>query len=342
MYAAPGSMYPFPTMWPTSGDPNCIPKLLSCLPPPEQLYECLDLFQKRAQSCSFPHVPDEITRKEVERFLADARNNAERFPDMLALIFAALATGVQMGSYDKNGSQWAADQMRKAKDEADVYSRSSAFSLVMKMLINAVAASMQALRTSSFMSQPTLLGIQTLIMMGPYLTNSGRFLDAWTLFGTIIRLAHSIGLHRNPKYLDPSPPLRESTIRQTLWWWMLHMDQQYSVTLGRPLGISGTGDCPPPEPLTTDPTILRLSEFVDQFTILARQILSSDRLMNVQKIDEFTDKLVTLWDTMPEALRFNESWAQPDTDLPDWPLDAMSAGTFVARSTRSDWILTTM
>lgn len=190
---------------------------------------------------------------------------------------------------------------------------------------------MQALRDASFMSQPTLLGIQTLVMLGPYLTNSGRFLDAWTLFGTTVRLAHSIGLHRNPRFLDPAPPLRECMIRQTLWWWMLHMDQQYSVTLGRPLGISGFGDCPPPEPLTTNPTILRLGEFVDHFTILARQILSSDGLMSVAKIDEFTDKLIGLWDTMPESLQWTESWLQHETQLPDWPLEVMSASEYPCR-----------
>jgi hypothetical protein len=191
--------------------------------------------------------------------------------------------------------------------------------------MSTVGASMQALRHASFMSTPTLLGIQTLIMMGPYLTNSGRFLDAWTLFGLTIRLAHSMGLHRNPKFIDPVPPLRECMIRRTLWWWMLHMDQQYSVTLGRPLGISGIGDCPPPEPLTTNTTVLRLGEFVNHFTIVARQILGSDGLMSVGRIDEFTDKLLGLWDTMPEKLQFNESWTRPETVLPEWPLDVMSA-----------------
>lgn len=201
---------------------------------------------------------------------------------------------------------------------------------------------MQALRIASFMSQPTLLGIQALIMMGPYLTNSGRFLDAWTLFGTTIRVAHSIGLHRNPKFLDPVPPLRECTIRQTLWWWMLHMDQQYSVTLGRPLGISGVGDCPPPETLTTNQTILRLGEFVNYFTLLARQILSADGMTSVARIDEYTDKLMGLWDTMPETLQFNESWTRTETVLPEWPLDVMSASTFAKESTQPKLMLTLM
>lgn len=175
------------------------------------------------------------------------------------------------------------------------------------------------------MSQPSLISIQALLILGPYLTNCGRFLDAWALFGTVIRLAHSIGLHRNPKYLDPIPPLRECTIRCTLWWWMLHVDQQYSMTLGRPLGISGIGDCPPPEPLTTNPVVLRLGEFVDQLTVLARQILSSNQLTDT-KVDVFTDKLIALWDTMPDTLQFKKSWIDEKPQLPEWPLDAMAAG----------------
>lgn len=163
-------------------------------------------------------------------------------------------------------------------------------------------------------------------MIGPFLCNSGRFLDAWTLFGTTIRVAQAIGLHRHPKYLDPAPASeRECSIRQTLWWWMLHMDEQYSMVLGRPLGLSGIGDCPPPHELTTDPQMLRLSEYINHFTILARQILSSDRMSNT-KIDEFTDLLLGLLDTMPELLQFEKSWLDVTKDLPEWPLGAMAAG----------------
>lgn len=183
---------------------------------------------------------------------------------------------------------------------------------------------MQALRLASFTSRPTLRGIKVLIMLAPYLTNSGRFLDAWSISGLTIRLAHSIGLHRNPRYLDPAPSLRESTVRKNLWWWLLHMDQEYSMTLGRPLGISGIGDCPPPEPLTTDPVALRLSEFFDQLTIQGRQILSSNQLTD-SKIDMYTDRLIALWDTMPESLQFNKSWIEEDTQIPEWPMETRAA-----------------
>jgi hypothetical protein len=103
------------------------------------------------------------------------------------------------------------------------------------------------------------------------------------------------------------------------------MDEQYSMTLGRPLGISSIGDCPPPHELTTDARMLRFSEFIIYFTILARQILSSERLTNA-KIDEFTDSLTGLLDTMPEMLQFDKSWLSEDTEIPEWPSSAMAAG----------------
>lgn len=103
------------------------------------------------------------------------------------------------------------------------------------------------------------------------------------------------------------------------------MDQQYSMTLGRPLSISGIGDCPPPEPLRIASTSARLAGLVNRFTVLTRQILSSDDLTNA-KIDGFTDGLEALWDLMPEMLQFNQSWLNPAREIPEWPLNAMVAG----------------
>ncbi|KAL6704458.1 hypothetical protein ACN47E_008202 [Coniothyrium glycines] len=295
--------HPFATLFPATPE-ECIPHLLSCLPSRTELLECFRIFDGSVSLSSFPYVPIEITRSEVERFLSEAEKNAHLCPDMLALLFAALALGAQYSIWEKAGGRWDDEVVRTELRKGDVY----------------IAAAMQALRLASFMHRPSLLAIQTLITIGPYLTNSGRFLDAWTLFGTTIRLAQAIGLHRHPKHLDPSPPTqKECSIRQTLWWWMLHMDEQYSVTLGRPLGISGVGDCPWPHELTTDPTMLRLGEFVNHFTVLARNILSSKK-MTTSKIDDFTDALRALIDTMPEILQFNTSWIRDDMESSDLSL----------------------
>jgi hypothetical protein len=52
---------------------------------------------------------------------------------------------------------------------------------------------MHALRLSSFMNRPTLLGLQALMMMELYLISNGRFMDAYTLFGVTIRVAQAVG-----------------------------------------------------------------------------------------------------------------------------------------------------
>jgi hypothetical protein len=311
--------YPFATMFAATPE-ECIPQLLSVLPTRREMMEYLAAFEKRVHICSFPHIPIEISKSEIERFFADEQRNARMCPDMLALLFAAMALGAQHSVWDKSGGRWKAEVMDAETQRGNVY----------------IAAAMQALRLSSFMHKPSLLGVQALIIIGPYLTNSGRFLDAWTLFGTTIRIAQAIGLHRHPKSLNPAPPTqRECSIRQALWWWMLHMDEQYSITLGRPLGISAIGDCPAPYRLTTDPQMLRFCEFVTHFTILARQMLSSDRLTN-SKIDDLTDSLRGLLDTMPEMLQFDESWLDKEKEIPEWPLSAMAAGMSSMRPKRLD------
>lgn len=182
--------HPFPTLWSAKDDTSTLIKLL---PPEPDLFFYLDVFQRRAQTCSFPHVPDECTSNEVRRFLENVEHNAALHPDMLALLFTTLAQGSQDGVYDKYGGKWVAGSVEAESKNGDVYSKSLNVMRNPPSLIVAVAAAMQCLRLASFMNRPTLLVIEALVMMGPYLTNSGKFLDASALFGGTVRLAQSIG-----------------------------------------------------------------------------------------------------------------------------------------------------
>lgn len=87
----------------------------------EEIFRNLELFQQRGQSCSFPHVLDEATKKEVERFLEEKRINATKAPDMLALLFATLAVGVQIGIFYRNDRQWHGAPMEEAHGASDCY-----------------------------------------------------------------------------------------------------------------------------------------------------------------------------------------------------------------------------
>lgn len=111
-------MYPFPILW----FGNSISSLLDALPKRDVLMPCIESFQKRSNATSFPHMPaQQVSKKEVERFLEDAERNAESHPDMLALVFAMLATGSQMGVWDRCGGQWLEGEVLKATEQGNVY-----------------------------------------------------------------------------------------------------------------------------------------------------------------------------------------------------------------------------
>lgn len=113
------SGYPF-SMVPV-GD-NTAAALTALLPPDDEIFEQLDLFKRRAHDNSFPHVPDEMTKREVERFLEDKENNASKAPDMLGLIFATLAVCMQIGIFDRNcGRRLEASVVADAQSKGEVY-----------------------------------------------------------------------------------------------------------------------------------------------------------------------------------------------------------------------------
>lgn len=185
---------------------------------------------------------------------------------------------------------------------------------------------MQALRHASFMSEPSLLGVKTLLVIGVDLCRTGRASDASALFGTIVRLAYAIDLHRDPDTLTPRPPHAERLVRRSTWWLMLYSDQHLSVMLCRPLAISRVGTCAEPNSLTTDILELRVASVVHKFTIIAREILDFGDLITTKDISTGLAKLQNLWETMPNALQFESSWLCEDKLLPEWPLEVASAG----------------
>ena len=84
------------------------------------------------------------------------------------------------------------------------------------------------------------------------------------------------------------------------------------------------GDCPPPERLVQDAATPSLSNYISQFTILARQVLSAGYL-NPSQIDCFTDQLHSLKATLPDTVRFDDTWLSQEKATPAWPLDVQAA-----------------
>jgi len=111
-------MYPFPTIWTLD---TWVHGLYSCLQPWQDIVSYLDTYIARVETFAWPHLAQEVTKKEVERFMADFAYNAENYPDMLALMFAALATGVQRGIHERSGSQWVAGAVEQERLKGDVF-----------------------------------------------------------------------------------------------------------------------------------------------------------------------------------------------------------------------------
>lgn len=111
--------HPFPSLGSAKHETSALIKLL---PNREDIHFYLRAFHRRSLSFSFPHVPEECTEPEVQRFLDDVEHNAAARPNTLALLFATLAQGLQDGTYDRNGQQWTAGAVELELLKGDVYS----------------------------------------------------------------------------------------------------------------------------------------------------------------------------------------------------------------------------
>jgi len=80
--------YPFPHLH--IGD-NSTAALTKLLPEGQEMFRSLRTFREIARSFAVPQSPNKTRENVVKDFLSNIEHNATRAPDMLALLFAALA-----------------------------------------------------------------------------------------------------------------------------------------------------------------------------------------------------------------------------------------------------------
>lgn len=123
--------------------------------------------------------------------------------------------------------------------------------------------------------------------------------------------------------MHPSRPKSEWNLRRALWWWILQTDQHYSITLNRPLAISITGNCSPPEVSCFHVSTQRLIGCYFRFNNLTREILTNTDLCKT-RLDDYTHRLTSLLDSIPITIRFSTRWLEPGSTTPPWPVDAQA------------------
>ena len=82
-----------------------IDSLVALLPPQESLRACVNRFPQRAKSCYLPPTLQDfpMIQQEIEHLLDNSRRNTSPSPGTLALVFAMLATELQVRQYDMSG-----------------------------------------------------------------------------------------------------------------------------------------------------------------------------------------------------------------------------------------------
>lgn len=97
--------------------------MLQILPSREQILELLTIFDSQARC--FQYLPNKLATPEINAFLENLHDCAERNPQMLALILAAMAHALQFKAFRKNMPQSAVEETEKELVQANIYGMST-------------------------------------------------------------------------------------------------------------------------------------------------------------------------------------------------------------------------
>lgn len=142
--------YPFPTLW-HAHHGTC--RLVDLLPSKPDFHSLLRAFEHHAPLYYFPYVPEECTERGVDQFLTNPERNSLLHPDILALLFAALAQGVQSGLHDRCGGKWVPGAMDREMKKGDVFSEATLTSLGGFILTASHSRRRNALATDSYLPE---------------------------------------------------------------------------------------------------------------------------------------------------------------------------------------------
>ena len=142
---------------------------------------------------------------------------------------------------------WSAEDLPQAHEAALVFAILALGDLASQNLHSwfLMSASLQLLRISNFLASPTIDAICVICYFTAYLNYEGRLGELWPVLGINIRLAQSMGLHRDPSIIS-NLPVAEAELRRRLFWTIAAHETALSTVFGRPNGL-GFFDCDLPK-----------------------------------------------------------------------------------------------
>jgi Fungal specific transcription factor domain len=122
----------------------------------------------------------------------------------------------------------------------------------------------QLVEISTLLAEVLLLQAQRMVVP--------RHQDSWTQLGSIVRMAMTMGLHRDPSEFEPRLSVFAGEIRRRLWFTILDMDLHQSLACNLPCAVrEGDYTCRPPRNLDDDDLYVDMKELppskpIDQST----------------------------------------------------------------------------
>lgn len=138
---------------------------------------------------------------------------------------------------------WSAEELPQAHQAALVFAILALGDLASQNLHSwvLISASLHLLWISNSLARPTIDAISVMCYFAAYLNHEGRLGELWPVLGMKVRMAQSMGLHRDPSIVS-NLPVAEAELRRRLFWTVAATETASSTVFGRPNGL-GFFDC---------------------------------------------------------------------------------------------------
>ncbi|KIH93626.1 hypothetical protein SPBR_04101 [Sporothrix brasiliensis 5110] len=167
-------------------------------------------------------------------------------------------------------------------------------------------------------ARPYLRSVQSMLLLAVALRLRARDGQAWYLVGQAVRVAHSIGLHRQVGATgagaDAAPhssdPEREPTLQSRVWWSLYALEKLMELETGRPSAIPNDEPLPPlplPPPTTDSASIfapwVALSSILGQISRRLYVQKPASAVALLTEIAQLDDRLQAWSASLPEPLK---------------------------------------
>ncbi|KAH7134740.1 fungal-specific transcription factor domain-containing protein [Dactylonectria estremocensis] len=129
-----------------------------------------------------------------------------------------------------------------------------------------------------------------------------RMQDSWTSLGSTVRMAMTMGLHRDPSEFEPRVPVFIGEMRRRLWFTILDMDLHISLASNLPCLVrDGDFTCQPPRNLDDSELYAEMKELppsrpIDQATDNQMQVYAAMTLGVRMKVAHLLNRIDTIRD----------------------------------------------